>query len=79
MTSQAGQFYLGTSCDVFATSQVCQSHLGNSWCIAVTSQIGWFYLGASDMSWQRAKKVWLIDVSEATSWWSLNVVRDDPT
>ena len=79
MTSQVGQFHLGTSCDVFATSQVRQSHLGNSWYVAMTSQIGWFYLGASETSWQRPKKVRLIKVSVATSWWRLNVVRDVPT
>ena len=79
MTSQVGQFYLGTTYDVFATSQVRQSHLGNSWYVAMTSQIGWFYLGASETSWQRPKKVRLIDVSAATSWWRLNVVRDVPT
>ena len=47
MTSQAGQFLLGTSCDVIATSEVCQSHLGNSWYFAMMSQIGRFYPGAS--------------------------------
>ena len=79
MTSQVGQFYFRASCDVFATSQVCQSYLGNSWYVAMTSQIGWFYLGASETSCQRPKKVPLIDVSVATSWWRLNVVRNVPT
>ena len=79
MTSQNGQFHLGTSYDVFATSQVRQSHLGNSWYVAMTSQIGRFYLGASEKSWQRSKKVRLINVSVATSWWRLNVVHDVPT
>ena len=50
MTSQVGQFYLGTTYDVFATSQVRQSHLDNSWYVALASQIGWFYLGASETS-----------------------------
>ena len=79
MTSQVGQFHLGTSCDVFATSQVRESHLGNSWYVAMTSQIGLFYLGASKTSRQRPKKVRLINVSVATSWWRLSVVRDVPT
>ena len=79
MTSQNGQFHLGTSYDVFATSQVRQSHLGHSWCVAKTSQIGWFYLGAIETSWQRPKKVRLIDVPVAMSWWRLKVVRDVPT
>ena len=79
MTSQVGQFHLGTSCDVFVTSQVRQSHLGNSWYVAMTSQIGQFYLGDSETSWQRPKKVRLINVSVATSWWRLNVVHDVPT
>ena len=50
MTSQVGQFHLGTSCDVFATSHVRQSHLVNSWYVAMASQIGRFYLGASETS-----------------------------
>ena len=50
MTSQVGQFDLGTICDVFATSQVRQSHLGNSWYVAMTSEIGRFYLGDSETS-----------------------------
>ena len=80
MTSQVGQFYLRTSSIyVFATSQVRQSHLDNSWYVAMTSQIGYFYLGASETSWQRPKKVRLIDVSVATSWWRLNVVHNVPT
>ena len=79
MTSQVGQFHLGTSCDVFATSQVRQSHLGNSWYVAMTSQIGRYYLGVSETSWQRPKKVRLINVPVATSWWRLNVVRNVPT
>ena len=79
MTSQVGQFHLGTSCNVFATSQVRQSHLGNSWYVAMTSQIGRFYWGASETSWQRPKKVRLINVSVVTSWWRLNVVRNVPT
>ena len=66
MTSQVGQFYLGTSCDVFATSQVRQSHLGNSWYVAMTSQIGQFYLGASETFWQRPKKGCLNNVPVAT-------------
>ena len=76
MTSQYDQFHLGTSCGVFVTSQVRQSQLGNSWYVAMTSQIVGFYLGDSEMSWKRPKKVRLIDVSVATSWWRLNVVRD---
>ena len=79
MTSQIGQFHLGISRDVFATSQVRQSHLGNSWYVAMTSLIGRFYLGDTETSWQRPKKVRLINVSVATSWWRLNVVRDVPT
>ena len=79
MMSQVGQFYLHTSCDVFATFQVRQSHLGNSWYVATTSQIGRFYLGDSETSWQRPKKDRLINVSVATSWWHLNVVGDVPT
>ena len=67
MTSQVGQFHLGTSCDVFATSQVRQSHLGNSWYVAMTSQISRFYLGASETSWQRPKTFCLINVPLATS------------
>ena len=67
MTSQVGQFHLGTSCGVFATSQVRQPHLGNSWYVAMMSQIGRFYLGASETSCQRPKKVRLINVSVATS------------
>ena len=47
---------------VIMTSQVGQFHLGTSWYVAMTSQIGWFYLGASETSWQRPKKVRLIDV-----------------
>ena len=50
MTSQPGQFHLGTSCDVIATSEVCQSHLGNSWYFAMMSQIDRFYPGASETS-----------------------------
>ena len=50
MTSQVGQFDLGTSFNVFATSHVCQSHLDNSWYVVLTSQIGRFYLGASETS-----------------------------
>ena len=61
------------------TSQIRQSNLGNSWYVAMTSQIGRFYLGASETSWQRPKKVWLINVLVATSWWRLNVVLDVPT
>ena len=49
MTSQVGQFHLGTS-DVFAMSHVRQSHLVNSWYVAMASQIGRFYLGASETS-----------------------------
>ena len=49
MTPQVGQFLLGITCDVFATSQVRQSHLGNSWFVTMRSQIGRFYLGASAM------------------------------
>ena len=79
MTSQVGQFHLGTSCDVFVTPQFCQSHLGNSWYVAVTSQSGRFYLGASETSWKRPKQVRLINVPVVTSWWRLNVVRDVPT
>ena len=45
----------------------------------MTSQIGQFYLGAIETSWQRPKKVRLINVLVATSWWRLNVVRDVPT
>ena len=45
----------------------------------MTSQIGQFYLGASETSWQGPKKVRLIKVSVATSWWRLSVVRDVPT
>ena len=67
MTSQISQFHLDTSCDVFATFQVRQPHLGNSWYVTMTSQIGRFYLGASETSWQRPKKVQLINVSVATS------------
>ena len=62
-----------------ATSQVRQSHLGNSWYVAMTSQIGRFCLGASETSWQRPKKVRLINVSVATVWWRLNVVLNVPT
>ena len=79
MTFQVGQFHLGVSCDVFATSQVRQPHLGNIWYVAMTSQIGWLYLGSSETSWQRSKKVRLINVPVATSWWRLSVVRDNPT
>ena len=79
MTSQVGQFHLGTSYDIFATSQVRQSHLGNSWYVTKTSQIGGFYLGVSDTSRQRPKKVHLINIPVVTSWWRLNVVRDVPT
>ena len=67
MTSQVGQFHLGTSCDVFATSQVCQSQLGNRWYVAMMSQIDRFYLGASKTSRQRPKKVRLINVPVMTS------------
>ena len=45
----------------------------------MTSQIGRFYLGDSETSWQRPEKVRLINVSVATSWWRLIVVRDIPT
>ena len=79
MTSQVGQFYLGTNCDVFATSQVRQFHLDNSWYVAITSQISRFYLDTSETWWQRPKKLCLINVPVATSWWRLNVVRDVPT
>ena len=79
MTSQVGQFHLGTSCDVFTTSQVRQSHLGNSWYVTMTSQISRFYLGANETSRQRPKKIRLINLPLATSWWRLNVVRDVPT
>ena len=50
MTSQVGQFHLGTSCDVFATSQVRQSDLGNSWYVTMTSQTGRGFSGASETS-----------------------------
>ena len=79
MTSQVGQFHLSTSFDVFATSQVRQSHLGTSWLVAMTSQIRQFYLDTNETSWQRPKKVRLINVLVATSWWRLNEVRDVPT
>ena len=49
MTSQVGQFHLGTTCDVFANPQVRQSHLGNSWYVTMRSQIGRFYLDSSAM------------------------------
>ena len=67
MTSQVGQFHLGTSFDVFETSQVRQTHLGNSWYGAMTSQISRFYLGDNETSWQRPKKVSLINVPVVTS------------
>ena len=79
MTSQVGQFHSRTSQEVIMTSQVGQFHLGNSWYVAMTSQIGRFYLGASETSWQLPKKVRLIKVSIATSWWRFNVVRDVQT
>ena len=62
ITSQIGQFHLGTSCNVFATSQVRQSHLGNYWYVAMGSQINRFCLAASEMLWQRPKKVRLINM-----------------
>ena len=42
----------------------------------MTSQIGRFYLGDSETSWQRPKKVRLINVAVATLWWRLNAVCD---
>ena len=61
---------MGHSCsraneEVIMTSEVRQSHLGNSWYVAMTYQTGRFYLGTSETSWQRPKKVWLINVSVA--------------
>ena len=79
MTSQVGHSHLGTSWNVFAMSQVCQSYLGNNWYVAITSETGQFYLGASETLWQCTKQVCLINVSVATSWWRINVVRDVPT
>ena len=40
----------------------------------MTSEIGQFYLGANETSWQRPKKVHLINAPVATSWWRLNLV-----
>ena len=45
----------------------------------MTSQIGRLYLGDSETSLQRPKKVRLLNVLVATSWWRLNVFRDVST